>query len=141
MQDFLGAMAGLALPLRDFWLTISGPRDRVKNPIPREVLLLTDRLATLFPFLMSTVAIFFTYIGPLLDPLYRQHQLLKALAEAVGGLVRLLLESTVAALQGWFDPNVATSLPARLSSVMELAIGAAARLLAVIEQRLGGLSA
>ena len=78
--DFLGAVAELAEPLQEFWEQVSGPREAVRNPLLRELLILGDRMAALTAFLLGAFAVLVTRIGVFLEPL-RQGFV------AVGGLV------------------------------------------------------
>src|SRR6266545_2999262 len=66
--DLLGAAAELAEPLRRFWLQVTGPREAVRNPLLRELLLLGDRIAGLVSLLLGAFAVLVTRVGPLLEP-------------------------------------------------------------------------
>src|SRR5437868_76489 len=55
--DFLGAAAELIDALRRFWEQVTGPREAVRNPLLREILLLGDRTAALLAFLLGGFAI------------------------------------------------------------------------------------
>jgi hypothetical protein len=67
--DFLGAAADLAEPLWRFWLQVTGPREAVRNPLLRELLLLGDRIAALTSLLLGAFAVVVTRVGPLLEPM------------------------------------------------------------------------
>jgi hypothetical protein len=89
--DFLGALAELAVPLQQFWEQISGPREAVRNPLLRELLLLGDRVEALAASLFGTFAVLITRVAPLLDSL-------RLGLVAVGGLVLDLWPVIVLAL-------------------------------------------
>src|SRR5262245_22077801 len=89
--DFLGAAAELAAPLQEFWRQVTGPREAVRNPLLRELLLLGDRIAALVAALLGTFAVLITRVGPLLESL-------RLGLVAVGGLVLDLWPVIVLAL-------------------------------------------
>lgn len=111
VQDFLTAATRLARPLAEFWRQVSGPREKVKNPIVRAALGVLDKLAVMFPFFMATVAFLIGKVGPLLDPLFHQFQALAAYAGEVFGFARSTGGDLVDLLRKWLDPKRAGSLP------------------------------
>jgi hypothetical protein len=81
--DLLGAIAELVEPLQRFWRQVTGPREAVRNPLLREILVLGDRSAALVALLLGGFAVLVTRVGPLLEPL-------RAAFAATVGLVREL---------------------------------------------------
>src|SRR5262245_55312770 len=63
--DLLGAIAELVEPLQRFWRQVTGPREAVRNPLLREILVLGDRTAALTAFLLGAFAVLITRVGPL----------------------------------------------------------------------------
>jgi hypothetical protein len=69
LLDFLGAAEELAGPLQRFWAQVTGPREAVRNPLLRELLLLGDRATALVASLLGTFAVLVTRVGPFLGAL------------------------------------------------------------------------
>jgi hypothetical protein len=109
--DFLGACAELAVPLQQFWEQVTGPREAVRNPLLRELLVLGDRAAALVASLLGTFAVLITRVGPLLESL-------RLGLAAVGGLVLDLWTVIVLALTQ--SVGVVTGLVSGPSSVPAL---------------------
>ena len=114
--DLLGAIAELAVPLRRFWEQVTGPRDRVRNPLLRELLLLGDRVAGLLALGLGAFAVLITRIGPLLDPMRAGILATAALAQELWALVVFVALQTATFAQGLlFGPG---SVPRVLNAVL-----------------------
>lgn len=89
IYELLGNLAELADPFIQFWRVVSGPRERVQNPLLREMLLIGDKLATLVPHLIALVAIVFARIGGMIEPLIEQFS---ALMDLIGASIKVINE-------------------------------------------------
>lgn len=114
--DLLGAIAGLAAPLFRFWEQVTGPREAVRNPLLRELLLLGDRVAALVALLLGAFSVLVTRVGPLLDPMRLGLIATAELAKELWGLVVFVVLQTAGFLRGLLSGPA--SVPKLLSAVL-----------------------
>ena len=119
VQDFLTAATRIAKPLAEFWRQVSGPREKVKNPIVRAALGVLDKLAVMFPFFMQTVAFLIGKVGPLLDPMLHQFRALSNYINEVIELAKFTVTGLMDLFERWLDPKRSDSLPHYLDLVIE----------------------
>jgi hypothetical protein len=86
----LGSAAMLLVAAGHFLQLLMGPRERITNPLLRDILEIFDRLAGLLPFALALVAVMVTRIGPLLEPLASQVKPFELLIGEVGDTVSFL---------------------------------------------------
>lgn len=91
VHGFLGALAGLFVAARRFLEQLLGPRGGVQNPLLKGLLDMLDHLAELLPFIFALVTFVVVWIGPKLEPLARQLDILIGLARDVFGIVAKVL--------------------------------------------------
>lgn len=94
MRDIARGMQALTR----FVNLLTGPREAIRNPLLRSLLLLFDRVAALLAQLIGAVAFLVTRIGPLILSNARQWQLLLALGEAAMELSRRIVVDALATL-------------------------------------------
>jgi len=92
VYNLLGAVARMANPFRRFWEVISGPRERVQNPVLRGMLQIADQLAQLFPYVIALAAFLVTRLGPVIETIKNQLPVFMDLARAVIDLVAFLFK-------------------------------------------------
>jgi hypothetical protein len=93
VYNLLGAVAQMAAPFRRFWEVISGPREQVRNPVLRGILLVADQLAQLFPYLIALVAVMVTRFLPVILTFWKQLPFFKDLGRAVLELVGFVINN------------------------------------------------
>jgi len=98
--DLLGALAEIVEPLQALWEQVSGPREAVRNPLLRELLILGDRLAALVAALLGAFSVLVTRIGPLLAPIALGFLATARIGQELWGLVRFVLEQTIEFVTG-----------------------------------------
>ncbi len=119
--DFLGAVAELAEPLQRFWQQVSGPRDAVRNPLLRELLILGDRMAALTAFLLGAFAVLITRIDVFLEPLRLGFVAVGSLVLYLWPVILLAFTQTVDVVVGLLHgPD---SVPALLRRVLAVLAG------------------
>jgi hypothetical protein len=117
--DFLGAAAELAVPLQQFWEQVTGPREAVRNPLLRELLLVGDRVAALVASLLGTFAVLITRVGPLLESLRLGIAAVAGLVLDLWPVIALALGQTVEVVIGLVSgPGSVTALLQRVLSVL-----------------------
>src|SRR5436305_7781376 len=116
--EFLGAAAELAGPLQRFWQQVTGPREAVRNPLLRELLVLGDRVAGLVAFLLGGLAVLVTRVGPLLEPMSAGFRATYELVRDLGGIFGDMFRQTRKALDGLLHGK--DSIPALLTTVFAL---------------------
>jgi hypothetical protein len=116
--DFLGAIAELVEPLTRFWRQVTGPREAVRNPLLREILILGDRVAALLAFLLGAFAVLVTRVGPLLEPMNAGFIATINLALDLWTILSLALRQTTDFLKGLLSGE--DSIPAALGRVFAL---------------------
>jgi hypothetical protein len=128
--DLLGAAAELPEPLLRFWQQVSGPRDAVRNPLLRQLLVLGDRVAALTSFLLGAFAVLVTRIGPVLEPLRLGLVAVYGLAVDLAPLIVLAVGQVVELVSGLVGGPA--SVPALLRGV----VAGLSRALVVVGRRL-----
>ncbi|HKP11767.1 MAG TPA: hypothetical protein VJZ91_06635, partial [Blastocatellia bacterium] len=88
----LSAVAEMFGPFRRFWRALTGPRDKLRNPVLRAILNLGDELANLVPFLMGGFAILIIRVGAVLKPLSEQVPALFSLVQAVLPAINFVID-------------------------------------------------
>ncbi len=116
--SLLGAIAEVVEPLQRFWEQVTGPREAVRNPLLRELLVLGDRIAALTAFLLGALAIVITRVGPLLRPLRLGFTATVELARDLWSIISLALGQTVGVVKGLLSgPD---SIPQLLGGIFTL---------------------
>jgi hypothetical protein len=116
--DLLGAIAEVVEPLQRFWQQVTGPREAVKNPLLREILIFGDRFAGLMAFLLGAFAVLVTRVGPILEPLRIGFFATVGIAQELWALVSLAFSQTVDVVKGLLSgPD---SFPRALAAVFAL---------------------
>lgn len=123
IQEFLGAVAALAIPLAEFWDQIAAEnRDAIRNPLVRAVMDVLDRLAVLMPFIFATIAIFLPRIARMIDPMWRQFVALGALIDAVFDAAGFIINNTIELFTRWLDPDDPGSLFGAFNRILRIFI-------------------
>lgn len=95
LYDLVGALTELAVAARSLIEILLGPREKVRNPLLQQILLIGDKLAALFPFLIALFAILITRFGKLLEPLAIQLVSLYALISETSELVSFIMHNLI----------------------------------------------
>ena len=98
----LGAVAEMFGPFRRFWQALTGPRDKLRNPVLRAILNLGDEAANLVPFLMGGFAILIIRVGAVLKPLSEQVPALFSLVQAVQPAILFIVDDFMERLNGLY---------------------------------------
>lgn len=95
LYDVFGSLARFMNAATSFLDLLRGPRENVRNPLLRQILLVADRLAPLFAQVLGAIALVVRRIGPLLPSIARTIKAIPPLVSAtttalgtiLGGLV------------------------------------------------------
>ncbi|MBB6253149.1 hypothetical protein [Nitrospirillum iridis] len=79
----LSAAALFLIAATAFLKVLLGPRDKIANPLLRDILGLFDQLAGLVPFVLAFFAFIIVRVGPLIEPLAEQMAAFQGLIGAV----------------------------------------------------------
>jgi hypothetical protein len=102
VYDLLGALAVFSGPLVELIKQLTGPRDKVKNPLLRHILEVADRLAAVFALAIGFIAVVVVRIAPALAPLATQIGPLVAMAGQVRDTTLLIFDDVVSQLTALF---------------------------------------
>lgn len=91
----LGAIARLLEAVAGFIDQLLGPREQVRNPLIRSVLVLFDRVAVLLIQAFAVVAVLVTRIAPMILPLARQALAFRRVIDAVIDTIRAIIDRPV----------------------------------------------
>lgn len=118
----LGEAAAFITAASAFWEQLSGPREKIRNPLLARIMLFADGLAKAFAHTLGFVAILVTKIAPLLPNLVAQFGALLALVSSVFDAVKDVTTGLAAALMAPFraDGGIAAILKGLLHRIGEL---------------------
>ena len=108
--------------LGQFWDQISGPRDKVRNPLLRKILVTLDALAGLFIQVVGIAALLFDRLMPLIPGLLAQWQAMSTLLGTAIAALKEVLSGVVDALFAPFDkrPGIGDVLEGVLDQLLQL---------------------
>lgn len=105
-----------------FWDQLTGPRDKVKNPLLKRILETLDRFAGLFIQFIGLAGFLFVQLLPLVPGLIAQFRALSALADTVLAALKEVLSGIVDALFAPFDkkPGISDILDSIVDRLLAL---------------------
>lgn len=131
--NVLGPVTDLLIAARRFLEQLTGPREKVRNPLLQRLLGVLDAVAGLVPHLFAFAGVVIAEIGPMLGPFAKQLGLLISLAEDVFNAVDLALTDLSGRLK---ELRVGKDSP---PAIVERIIGTFAQTLGLMKTQAGQL--
>jgi len=127
----LGEIGLLIDALGRFWDQLSGPRDKIRNPLLKKILETLDRIAGLFVQLLGLVGIVLVRLAPLIPHLLAQFRAMATLIGSVVDVVGEILGGLVDALKAPFTAR--RGIGAVLTGVLDELLAIPARMMTHID--------
>lgn len=108
--------------LGQFWDQISGPRDKVRNPLLKRILVTLDKFAGLFIQVVGVAAFLFDRLMPIIPGLIAQWRAMSTLAGTVMAALKAVLSGVLDALFAPFDqkPGIGDVLEGVTDQLLQL---------------------